>query len=190
MKIPLLEAIVQACRKLRGLSGNSGAPASSQPRSCTIGQRQAPPSSQRQAPASRAEQIAAQLEGSTLCRDYTVCADDRALLGEGGQACAVRHVHTGGSSDFASPVTHCTATSCPPVGPLQISGSCILWLSCRVHHKREGKDYALKVFTKGPWALESQRSKVAALTHLQAVPNIVRHKAHGEHQGPPWLVET
>ena len=190
MKIPLLEAIVQACRKLKGLSETSGAFASSQPRSCTTGQRQAPPASQRQAPASRAEQIAAQLEGSTLCRDYTVCTDDRALLGEGGQACAVRHVHTGGSSDFASPVTHCTATSCPPVCRLTISGSCILWLCCRVHHRQEGKDYALKVFTKGPRGLDSQRTEVAALLHLQPVPSAVRYKAHGEHQGQAWLVET
>ena len=75
----------------------------SQPRCCA--------SSQRQALASRAEQIAAQLEGSTLCREYTVCTDDQALLGEGGQACTIRHVHIGGSVDLASPVTPCTAAS-------------------------------------------------------------------------------
>ena len=74
--------------------------------------------------------------------------------------------------------------------PLTISRSCTLWLCCRVHHKREGKDYALKVFKKGPQGLESQRTEVAALLHLQAVPDAVRYKEHGEHQGQAWLVET
>ncbi len=90
---------------LKGQSGHKEAPVSSQPRSCA--------SSQHQAPASRAEQITAQLEGSTLCRDYTICTDDQALLGEGGQACAIRHVHSsiGCSIDFASLVIYRTAAS-------------------------------------------------------------------------------
>ena len=46
------------------------------------------------------------------------------------------------------------------------------------------------MFTKGPGGLQYQRSEVAALTHLHAVPNAVRYKAHGEHQGQAWLVET
>ena len=86
MEIPFMGALVHAIRKLKGQSGNKEALASSLLRSRA--------SSQHQVPASRAEQIAAQLQGSMLCTDYIVSTDDQALLGEGGQATAIRHVHS------------------------------------------------------------------------------------------------
>ena len=98
-------ALVHAIRKLKGQFEDREAPASSQLQSCTA--------SLLQAPVSRAERVAEQLEGSTLWHDYTASTDDEAFLGQGGQASAIRHVHSSiaCSAEVAFPVIHCKAAS-------------------------------------------------------------------------------